>query len=264
MRSSIFNLRSSILFRSSILVLAALGFSACRQDMHDQPKYRPLRPIDQFGSINDGRSARPLVDGTVARDQLKEDVEFYTGKLRNAAQGGAPGAATAPASAVLQGGQTPQQPVATTPPGAAVPQGGQTAQPVYQGFVTEFPMPITAADLDIGQERFNIFCSVCHGRLGDGAGMIVKRGFRRPPSFHEDRLRKAPIGYFFDVETNGFGAMPDYASQIPPDDRWRIIAYIRALQLSQQGTVADVPPSERDKLHNPPGPQGAEKQGEHR
>ena len=248
MQSSIFNLRSSILvLRSSILVLAALGFSACRQDMHDQPKYRPLRPIDQFGSINDGRSARPLVEGTVARDELKEDVEFYTGKLRQAAQDGAPGA--------------------TPPPGAGVPQAGQPSAQMYQGFITEFPMPITAADLDRGQERFNIYCSVCHGRLGDGSGMIVKRGFRKPPSFHDERLRNAPVGYFFDVETNGFGAMPDYASQIPPEDRWRIIAYIRALQLSQRGTIADVPPSERDKLDKPGGAdpqQGGESHGEHR
>lgn len=238
MRSSIFNLRSSI------LVLAALAFGGCRQDMHDQPKYRPLRPIDQFGSINDGRSARPLVEGTVARDQLKEDVEFYTGKLRQAAQDGASSA--------------------TPPPRAGVTQAGQTSGQMYQGFVTEFPVPITAADLDRGQERFNIYCSVCHGRLGDGSGMIVKRGFRKPPSFHDERLRNAPVGYFFDVETNGFGAMPDYASQIPPEDRWRIIAYIRALQLSHRGTIADVPPIERDKLTGGAQQQGGESQGEHR
>ena len=223
MQSSIVNLRSSI------LILAAFAFSGCRQDMHDQPKYRPQRPIDQIGSINDGTSARPQVEGTVARDQLRDDVEFYTGKLRNY-QAPAPGQA--------------QPAVAQT----ANAQAGQNSEQVYQGFVAEFPMPITAADLDRGQERFNIYCSVCHGRLGDGSGMIVKRGFRRPPSFHEDRLRIAPIGYFFDVETNGFGAMPDYASQIPPEDRWRIISYIRALQLSQRASLADVPASERGKL----------------
>jgi mono/diheme cytochrome c family protein len=205
--------------------------SGCRQDMHDQPKYRPQRPIDQIGSINDGRSARPQVEGTVARDQLRDDVEFYTGKLRNY-QTPAPGQS--------------QPTVAQT----ANAQASQNAVQVYQGFVTEFPMPITAADLDRGQERFNIYCSVCHGRLGDGSGMIVKRGFRKPPSFHDERLRNAPIGYFFDVETNGFGAMPDYASQIPPEDRWRIISYIRALQLSQRATLADVPSRDRGKLNN--------------
>jgi len=197
--------------------------------MHDQPKYRPQRPIDQIGSINDGTSARPQVEGTVARDQLRDDVEFYTGKLRNAQA-----TATAPTQA--------------PPSQMANAQADQGPAPTYQGFVTDFPMPITAADLDRGQERFNIYCSVCHGRIGDGSGMIVRRGFRRPPSFHEDRLRNAPIGYFFDVETNGFGAMPDYASQIPPEDRWRIISYIRALQLSQRAAVSDVPAGERDKL----------------
>jgi len=206
--------------------------------MHDQPKYRPLRPIDQIGSINDGRSARPQVEGTVARGQLRDDVEFNTGKLATQAAAGA-SSAQAAARAQTAAAQEAKQ-AGVTPTGAP--------PPAFQGFVTEFPMPITAADLDRGQERFNIYCSVCHGRLGDGSGMIVRRGFRKPPSFHDERLRNAPVGYIFDVETNGFGAMPDYISQIPPEDRWRIIAYIRALQLSQRATLADVPESERDKL----------------
>jgi mono/diheme cytochrome c family protein len=220
--------------------------------MHDQPKYRALRPIDQVGSINDGRSARPQVEGTVARGQLKEDVEFYTGKLAGSQSNAAPSSAQLAAGAQAAASQQAAQ-------AGGIPQA---PAPSYQGFVTEFPMPITAADLDRGQERFNIYCSVCHGRLGDGSGMIVKRGFRKPPSFHDERLRNAPIGYFFDVETNGFGAMPDYASQIPPEDRWRIIAYIRALQLSQRGALADVPPGERDKLSRG-AEQGGAKQGEH-
>ena len=108
--------------------------------------------------------------------------------------------------------------------------------------VNEFPFPITRADLDRGQERFNIFCSPCHGRLGDGQGMVVKRGFMAPPSYHSERVLKAPLGHFFDVVTNGFGAMPSYASRVPVDDRWRIIAYIKALQYSQcRPPVADVP-----------------------
>src|SRR5207245_7706635 len=101
------------------------------------------------------------------------------------------------------------------------------------------PFPISLDVLTRGRERFNIYCAPCHSQTGDGNGMIVQRGFRPPPSFHTDRLRKAPLGYFFDVMTNGFGAMPDYASQIPPRDRWCIVAYIRALQLSQNATVAD-------------------------
>ncbi len=111
-----------------------------------------------------------------------------------------------------------------------------------------FPMTITAAILARGHERFDIYCSPCHGRVGDGDGMVVARGMRRPPSFHIERLRKSPPGYFFDVITNGFGAMPDYSAQIRVEDRWAIIAYVRALQLSEHATVADVPAAERSKL----------------
>lgn len=235
-------------FRASlclcVLVAISLTSMSCRQDMHDQPKYRPLRPIDQIGTINDGRSARPLVEGVVARDQLKEDIEFFTGKLRSA----------------QTAAKQQQQPTSGQ---ASAAQSAQQPTQVFQGFVTEFPMAITAADLDRGQERFNVYCAVCHGRLGDGGGMIVKRGFRRPPSFHDERLRNAPIGYFFDVETNGFGAMPDYAAQITADDRWRIIAYIRALQLSQRATLAELPPDERVKVTRGIQQQGGDKQGEH-
>jgi mono/diheme cytochrome c family protein len=116
---------------------------------------------------------------------------------------------------------------------------------------TTFPMPITADVMARGQERFNVFCSPCHGRTGSGNGMVVQRGFRAPPSYHEDRLRNAPVGYFFDVMTNGFGAMQDYASQVPVADRWAIAAYIRALQLSQRATVADVPANRRTELDRP-------------
>jgi mono/diheme cytochrome c family protein len=101
------------------------------------------------------------------------------------------------------------------------------------------PFPVTEDVLARGRERFDIYCAPCHSRLGDGNGMIPQRGYRHPPSYHEDRLRKAPLGYFFNVMTYGFGAMPDYAAQIPPRDRWCIVAYIRALQLSQDATVAD-------------------------
>jgi len=111
-----------------------------------------------------------------------------------------------------------------------------------------FPFAITEDVLNRGHERFNIYCSECHGRIGDGNGMIPSRGYRRPPSFHTESLRTAPTGHFFDVMTNGFGAMPTYAPQIPASDRWAIIAYIRALQLSQNTNVAQLPESERGKL----------------
>ena len=173
-----------------ILVLALAVLSACRQDMHDQPKYTPLRPSDFFA---DGRSARPISEGTVPRGHLNADVVFYTGK-------------------------------------------GADGKPS-----TEFPLPVTKALLERGEQRYNIYCTPCHDRTGNGNGMIVRRGYRRPPTYHSDRLRQQPNGYIFDVITNGFGAMPDYAAQVQPRDRWAIVAYIRALQLSQQASINDVP-----------------------
>jgi hypothetical protein len=112
------------------------------------------------------------------------------------------------------------------------------------------PFPVTLDVLDRGRERYNIYCAPCHGRVGDGNGFIPTRGFRRPPSFHIDRLRQVPVGYLFDVDTNGYGVMPDYAAQIAPRDRWCIAAYIRALQLSQNATSADVPSGQ--KIPSPP------------
>ncbi len=202
--------RPAVLLTALCLLPTAVLTTGCRQDMHDQPKYTPLRPSNFF---NDGRSARPLVEGTVARGQLKEDDLLFTGK-----SGGA-----------------------TTPTGQAASG---------QGFADTFPFPVTQAVMDRGQERYNIFCSMCHDRTGNGQGMVVRRGYRQPPSLHLERLRQAPAGYFFDVMTNGFGAMPDYASQIPVKDRWAIIAYIRALQLSEQGTVNQLSPAEREKLNS--------------
>lgn len=121
-------------------------------------------------------------------------------------------------------------------------------------FVTELPVKLDEAILNRGQERFNIYCSMCHGRVGDGDGMIVRRGYRRPPSFHIDRLRGLPVGHYFDVITNGSGAMPSYKHQVPVADRWAIIAYIRALQVSQFAKVNDLTPEERAKLEKKSSP----------
>jgi len=115
-----------------------------------------------------------------------------------------------------------------------------------------FPFAITAADLNRGRERFNIYCTPCHGYTGDGDGMIVQRGFPAPPSYHIDRLRQAPAGHFFDVMTHGFGLMYSYAASVSPEDRWRITAYIRALQLSQHAAVTDLSPAEQQKLESQP------------
>jgi mono/diheme cytochrome c family protein len=124
---------------------------------------------------------------------------------------------------------------------------------LYQGKIDGeltdvFPMPVTSDVMARGQERFNVFCSPCHGQTGEGNGMVVQRGFRAPPSYHEQRLRDAPAGYFFDVMTNGFGAMYDYSSQVSVSDRWAIAAYIRALQRSREATIDDVPAARRAEL----------------
>ena len=253
--------RRQLLFAFCLLPFACLS-AACRQDMHDQPKYKPLRESILF---RDGRSSRPLVEGTVARGFLREDGEYYTGKVnpnagsQTSAQGTAPG--TQPMGNT--GTTADTQRVAASETGQTA-QAGTAPQATgeFAGFTTTFPIPIDRAAIDRGQERFNIYCAVCHGRLGDGQGMIPKRGFRQPPTYHQDRLRRAPVGYLFDVATNGFGAMPDYASQISVDDRWKIVAYIRVLQLSQQGTTADVPPGQ--KIGIPAEAEGEQKQGEHK
>jgi mono/diheme cytochrome c family protein len=181
-----------------------LLLTACRQDMQDQPRYKPLAETDFFA---DHRSARPQVEGTVARGHLHIDEARYTGKMN-----------------------------------------GED--------IDQFPIPIAKADIERGQTRFNIYCTPCHGRVGDGNGMVVLRGFRQAASYYTDKLEKAPVGHYFDVITNGFGAMPSYASRIQPDDRWRLIAYIKALQLSESATLADVPADQQKNLVAEPPPRG--------
>jgi hypothetical protein len=112
-------------------------------------------------------------------------------------------------------------------------------------FARSFPAPVTRATLDRGRERYNIYCTPCHDYVGTGRGMVVRRGFKQPPSFHQDRLRDAPVGYLFDVMTNGFGTMSSYATQVPAGDRWAIAAYVRALQYSQNAKLAELPAAER-------------------
>lgn len=186
--------------RKLLLLTLTVVLAACRQDMHDQPRYKPLAGTDFFG---DGRSARPVVEGTVARGHLRIDTARYSGKV-----------------------------------------DGQD--------VDVFPFPITKEDLARGQQRFNIYCSPCHSRIGDGNGMIVRRGFRQAASYHTGKLIKAPVGHFFDVIMNGFGAMPSYAARVEPDDRWRIAAYIRVLQLSENAKIEDVPIDKRAGLEAAP------------
>jgi mono/diheme cytochrome c family protein len=198
--------------------------------MQDQPKYIAYRSSSFF---RDGLSSRPLVEGTVARGFLRADREFYTGKKNNAggAQSGTgvPPSVTVPADPLMQN-------AGANPAGTA--GGSQTA--LYPDDVETFPFPITMETMNRGQERYQIFCTVCHGATGNGDGLVVRRGFRQPPTYHSDAMRQAPVGHYFDVITNGWGAMPGYAAQITPEDRWAIIAYIRALQLSQHPGTAPV------------------------
>ena len=182
--------------RLALVALSLVAPTACRQDMFNQPKYKPLQASTFFA---DGRASRPLPEDTVPWGGNRPDELLSTGKLN--------------------------------------------------GLVADrFPFPVTAAVLDRGQQRYEIFCSVCHGATGSGNGMIVQRGFKAPPSFHTDRLRQAPAGRFVEVMTNGFGAMFEYRSRVSPEDRWAIAAYIRALQQSQNVPLSDIPGSERAKL----------------
>ena len=141
-----------------------------------------------------------------------------------------------------------------TPPAGTVARGWlREDEALYTGkidgqAIDEFPCAIGRADLVRGQQRFNIYCTPCHGQLGDGQGMVVQRGLRQAASYHQDRLRQEKLGYFYDVITNGFGAMQGYAEQIPVRDRWLIVAYVRTLQLSQHASLADVPADRRGAL----------------
>jgi len=174
----------------SVSALAAISLLAgCRQDMHNQPKFIPQRGTDFFA---DGRSARPQVEHTVARDQLHEDQYFYTGLVNGKEQ-------------------------------------------------DALPFPVTRAVLERGEERFNVYCTPCHSRVGNGEGMIVERGYKPAGNFHDSKRLAEPLSHYFYVMTNGYGAMPDYSAQLAPADRWAVAAYIRVLQLSQNAKESDVP-----------------------
>lgn len=191
----------------SLLTAFCLLAAGCRYDMQDQPRYKAFKKSDFFG---DNKAMRDLPEGTVARGNLRADKAFYQGKKENAGN-----AQPAPAA----------QPVTDA--------SGNTVVTTFPDAIEEFPIPVTKELIDRGEQRYKIFCTVCHGPLGNGDGMIVRRGFPKPPTYHDDRLRNAPVGHFFDVITNGWGKMNPYASQIPVPDRWAIVAYIRALQISQ-------------------------------
>ena len=175
----------------SMLAMIFVAGCSLKQDMAYQPKNRPLSPSDFF---SDGRSARQLVENTVARGAVANDELFVSKESNN------------------------------------------------------FPLPIDQELLERGENRYKIFCAPCHGLQGDGNGMVVVRGMKHPPTYHQDRLRQAPNGYIYDVITNGFGVMFNYSAQIPPRDRWAVVAYLRALQLSRNAKLSELPPDLRENV----------------
>jgi mono/diheme cytochrome c family protein len=192
----------------TFLLLAFTFTTSCRYDMQDQPRLSVYKSSDWFP---DGRASREAPEGTVARGFLKENKALYTGKLENST-------GTAQTNSIGQ-------------------------QITFPDSITEFPMAVTQEVLDRGQERYKINCQVCHGAFGNGDGMAVRRGFPKPASYNDDRLRNAPVGHFFDIASNGWGKMSGYASQVSVSDRWAIVAYIRALQLSQNPNGAKAAPT---------------------
>lgn len=196
--------RNKLLILVTLLFVALSAGCGVRYDMQDQPRYEAYQRSDFFP---DGRAMRHYPEGTVARGLLKENKAFYTGKIDN---------------------PDPNAQAQTT-----TDASGNTIVTSFPNAIDEFPIPVTKALVDRGQERYNIYCIVCHGPLGAGDGMIVRRGFTAPPTYHSDRLRNAPVGHYFDVITNGWGRMNSYAHMVPEGDRWAIIAYIRALQVTQ-------------------------------
>ena len=252
------------------LTLSPLPFalSGCRMDMQDQPRYEYYEPGDKK-FFPDGASSRATVEGTVPRQpggpgayRDREDY-LYTGK---AAPGGA-GVSGQPGAGAQGGAQTGGVGAALPSMQAGVAAGAQAgASTLVRGNVAGgvpgareaaatggpdlFPVTVDKAALERGRDRYQIFCSACHGMTGEGDGMITRRGFQKPPSFYDDRLQEGttPASHFFDVITNGWGAMPDYSAQLSAEDRWKVIAYLRALQLSRRLKLEELSPEEQNKV----------------
>jgi len=253
------------------LTLLLSILAGCQQKMGEQPMYKPYEPTTFF---TDGRSNRPLELGVVHRAQHLDADPLVTGLTgeewkrfwkRN----------DAPVEATAKTSDEDREHAYGAP--RYDPRSDKKYSNAAKIYVTEFPFAITGADLSRGAQRFTAYCAVCHGPLGNGKGKIWERGYLKPTSFHTEKvedhepdefgqirrgisrgywkwdieipMRDVPVGYYFEVITKGYGAMGDYAAQIPPADRWRIIAYIRALQLSQRADVASLPEDVRKKLN---------------
>jgi mono/diheme cytochrome c family protein len=231
-------------------------------DMQDQPKYKTYRAGERK-FFADGASVRPLVEGTVPRrgagaEYVDAQDYLYTGKAdagqpgSGAQTGGTTGGVGTAAPSTAAGMSTNQQPAGASELVRGNVAGGVPGarEAAATGGPDVFPVNIDEEALRRGRERYQIYCTACHGMTGEGDGMIVRRGFRRPPSFYDDRLQEntTPAAHFFDVITNGWGAMPDYAAQVAPEDRWKIIAYIRALQMSRRVKFDELSPEAQQKV----------------
>jgi mono/diheme cytochrome c family protein len=214
--------RGRQLIRAMLLASWCGAVVGCQQKMAEQPSFRPHQPAAFLPS---GTSSQLPVAGTAARGNLRTDLVLFTGRTSG---GSASGASGQTGVAVAQGTGNVQTLL-----------GAEMAQ--YRDLATEFPFPITQDIVEHGFQRYMIYCVVCHDPLGTGYGKIVERGYTRPPSYHIQRLREAPVGYLFRVITEGYGSMPSYAAQISPRDRWAIVAYLRALQLSQHCPIDEAP-----------------------
>ncbi len=204
-KNEIMALRGTMRLCGATALAGVLALAGCRQDMHNQPKFYYQRGTSFFA---DGRSVRPQVENTIARNQEHQDSYYDTGVIGDKEGDG-------------------------------------------------MPLPVDMALLERGREKYNVFCTPCHSRVGNGAGMIVQRGYRPAGNFHTDRLRGAPLGHLYSVIANGYGAMPEYGTQIETEDRWAIVAYVRALQLSQNASATDVPGNQHpQELHEIAAQQG--------
>jgi mono/diheme cytochrome c family protein len=231
------------------LLPVALLLSGCRQDMHNQPRYEALEPSAFF---NDGQASRKPVPNTVPRDALANDayqLNLPAATASTAQPPTQPPLSTAGSSSAQNPGNNP----AGGRTGQTSPNQNQAnqGQPRDTAAATRFPFAITAEVLARGETQYNISCSPCHGRTGYGDGMVVRRGFPRPPSYHTEQLRNAANEHIYDVITNGFGRMWSYADQVEPRNRWAVAAYIRALQLSQNASLAEVPADKQSQLGQP-------------
>ncbi len=224
MRGNGRSISNAVAWASVLVLLLACG---CQQKMAAQPSFDTYEPCEFF---KDGMTARQLPQGTVARGHLRIDSALFTGIE--------PGSA-ARSPAASSAGNSSQQPSVDRLLAAEAAR--------FEGVVDEFPIPVTREVVEHGRNRFMIYCVVCHDPLGAGHGKIVERGYTKPPSYHIDRLRDAPVGHFFRVITEGYGSMPSYAAQIPVRDRWAIVAYVRALQLSQHFSRDELPEQLRQK-----------------